>query len=474
MYIFPKLCMLYSKGEIKMKKSTIEFEKVREKLDKEKAFHMESLFKLIRQPSISAQNRGVLECANLLATMMKDAGIDTKTLDTEGYPVVYGEVLHPDNKLTVLFYGHYDVQPPEPLELWNSDPFEPTIHDGKIYGRGTGDNKGQLIAHVLAVKSLLDLYGKLPINVKFLFEGEEEKGSINLAPFVENNKELLAANIAYTADGPMEGKDQPSVTLGNRGLLYIELKAQGAIKDNHSGNKGNIAPNPAMDLINLIRTMVDPNGKVLIKDFYNDILTPTGEELDHIRSLPFDPEATANVIGMHKIGLSAEEYYKKLCLSPTFNIAGFGSGYTGEGTKTIIPSEAKVKIDMRLAADQDPDLIFQNIIEHVKHFNSPSTITIDYLGGVKPSRTPMHLDIVQKIIRAVEISHNKMPVVLPALGGTGPMYVFTDILKIPSLTVPYANVDEDNHAPNENMGIKEYLNGIQTTCAAILHLGEQI
>lgn len=450
------------------------FKEVAIKLVSEKAFHMESLFKLIRQPSISAQNLGVLECADLLQSMMVDAGIETQILETEGFPVVYGEVLHPDNDLTVLFYGHYDVQPPEPLELWHSEPFEPTIRDGKIFGRGTGDNKGQLIAHVLAVKGLLELYGKLPINVKFLFEGEEEKGSVNLEAFAEKHKDLLKADIAYTADGPMEGKDQPSVTLGNRGLLYIELNAKGALRDNHSGNKGNIAPNPAMDLINLIRSMVDEEGTVLIDGFYDNILTPTEEELDHIRSLPFNPDAIAEVIGIDEIKMSVEEYYKQLCLSPTFNIAGFGSGYTGEGTKTIIPSEAKVKIDMRLAADQDPNQIFNSILNHVKQFQSKSSISVDYLGGVKPSRTPMHLEIVQKVIQAVEISHGKSPVVLPALGGTGPMYIFTDILGIPSLTIPYANVDEDNHAPNENIGEKEYLDGIRTTCATILYLGDQI
>lgn len=450
------------------------FDKVIQSLETQKETHLETLFTLIRQKSISAQNIGVRECANLLEGMMKEAGIETQQLETKGDPVVYGEVLHPDNELTVLFYGHYDVQPPEPLELWKSEPFEPTIRDEKIYGRGTGDNKGQLLAHVLAVKTLLELYGKLPINVKFLFEGEEEKGSVNLAPFVENHKDLLKADIAYTADGPMQGDGQSSVTLGNRGLLYIELNAYGSVRDNHSGNKGNIAPNPAMELIKLIQTMVDSDGTVLIEDFYEDLLTPTDEELEHIRSLPFDPEKTAEVVGIDTLDMTGEEYYRKLCLSPTFNIAGFGSGYTGEGTKTIIPSDAKVKIDMRLAANQNPEKIFENIKKHIDQFQSDCRITLKNLGPVKPSRTPMNLSIVQKVIESVEYSHNKIPVVLPALGGTGPMYVFTDILEIPSVTVPYANVDEDNHSPNENMGVKEYYDGIRTSCAAILHLGNQL
>lgn len=454
--------------------SNYSFDKIKQSLEIQKEDHLETLFKLIRQKSISAQNIGVKECADLLESMMKDAGIDTQQFETAGDPVVYGEVLHPDNDLTVLFYGHYDVQPPEPLELWESEPFEPTIRNGKIYGRGTGDNKGQLIAHVLAVKTLLELYGQLPINVKFLFEGEEEKGSVNLAPFAEKHKELLKADIAYTADGPMEGDGQPSVTLGNRGLLYIELNAYGAIRDNHSGNKGNISPNPAMELMNLIHTMVDSDGTVQIEDFYEDLLKPTDEELEHIRSLPFDPEKTAQVVGIDHLDMTGEEYYRKLCLSPTFNIAGFVSGYTGEGTKTIIPSEAKVKIDMRLAANQNPEKIFNKIKEHVDQFQSPCRITLENLGPVKPSRTPMNLEIVQKIIESVEYSHDKTPVVLPALGGTGPMYVFTDILDIPSVTVPYANVDEDNHSPNENMGLKEYYDGIRTSCAAILNLGNQL
>lgn len=454
--------------------SDYSFDKVIQSLETQKETHLETLFTLIRQKSISAQNIGVRECANLLEGMMKEAGIETQQLETKGDPVVYGEVLHPDNELTVLFYGHYDVQPPEPLELWKSEPFEPTIRDEKIYGRGTGDNKGQLLAHVLAVKTLLELYGKLPINVKFLFEGEEEKGSVNLAPFVENHKDLLKADIAYTADGPMQGDGQSSVTLGNRGLLYIELNAYGSVRDNHSGNKGNIAPNPAMELIKLIQTMVDSDGTVLIEDFYEDLLTPTDEELEHIRSLPFDPEKTAEVVGIDTLDMTGEEYYRKLCLSPTFNIAGFGSGYTGEGTKTIIPSDAKVKIDMRLAANQNPEKIFENIKKHIDQFQSDCRITLKNLGPVKPSRTPMNLSIVQKVIESVEYSHNKIPVVLPALGGTGPMYVFTDILEIPSVTVPYANVDEDNHSPNENMGVKEYYDGIRTSCAAILHLGNQL
>lgn len=451
------------------------FEEMTNALEAEKEAHLETFFTLLRQKSISAQNTGVKECANLLEDMMKDAGIDAKQLETGGQPVVYGEVINPENDFTILFYGHYDVQPPEPFELWESDPFEPTIKDGKIYARGTGDNKGQLIAHVLAVKTLLKTHGSLPVNVKFLFEGEEEIGSVNLAPFVEKHKDLLKADLAYTADGPMKGPGEPLIKLGTRGLLYVELNAKGAVRDNHSGNKGNIAPNPAMDLINLIRTLVDEDGKVHIDGFYDDIVEPTAEELEHLRSLPFDPVETAEIVGVDSLEMSPEEYYSNLAFKPTFNIAGFGSGYTGEGSKTIIPSEAKVKIDMRLIANQDPDKIFDALKKHVDHFDAKSSITVEKLGPVKPSRTPMHLEVVQKVAKAIKATYNGTdPLLIPATGGTGPMYVFTDILGIPSLNVPYANVDEDNHAPNEKMGIKEFHDGIRTTCAAILTLGAKM
>jgi len=211
------------------------YQDIRPLLDKNEDNHLDTLFTLLRQKSISTLNLGVKECADLLLNIMTENGIEAQLMDTGGHPVVYGELLDPENTTTMLFYGHYDVQPPEPLDLWESDPFEPTIRNGRIYGRGTGDNKGQLIAHILAVGTLLKEHGSLPVNVKFLFEGEEEKGSVNLASFAENHKDLLKADLAYTADGPMEGDGQPSVTLGNRGLLYVEVKAQGAIRDNHSG-----------------------------------------------------------------------------------------------------------------------------------------------------------------------------------------------------------------------------------------------
>jgi acetylornithine deacetylase/succinyl-diaminopimelate desuccinylase-like protein len=446
------------------------FSEVKQRIEANKEAYLETFFELLRQPSISATNEGVDECAELLKGIMERSGIASSIIETEGSPVVYGEVIHPENEFTILFYGHYDVQPPEPLELWESPPFEPTIRNGKVYARGSGDNKGQFLAHILAVKTLLELDEKLPINVKFIIEGEEENTSKNFEPFVRDNIKLLEADLVYTSDGPMDSSGKPVVMLGNRGMLYVKLTAKGAAHDNHSGNKGGIAPNPAWELIHLLETMRTPDGKVLVDGFYDDVRTPTDAETELLRKLPFDADETAEVIGLDKLEMDGESYYKKISLEPTFNINGLYSGYTGEGQKTIIPSTATVKIDMRLAADQDPEKIYKKIAEHVQT-HAPN-VEIVKMGSVKPSRTPVESDVVQKVINSVNESHEKTPIVLPAIGATMPGYVFTDILKLPAILVPYANADEDNHAPNENMSIDCYYKGIQTSCKVILDLGE--
>ena len=249
-------------------------------IDSRKDEYLETLYELLRLESISAQNKGIEETSEKLKAIMEDAGITTRIIPAVGNPVVYGEIITDPNAFTLLIYGHYDVQPPDPVEEWLSPPFEPTIRDGKIYCRGVGDNKGQLIAQVLAIKSYLDIKGKLPINVKFIFEGEEEVGSPNLAQFIAEHKDLLKADLVYTSDGPKHDSGAPLVLLGVRGLVYVELVAKGAKWDNHSGNKGNIAPNPAWKLVELLHTIRDSEGRVLIEGFYDNIRVPTKKEID--------------------------------------------------------------------------------------------------------------------------------------------------------------------------------------------------
>lgn len=444
--------------------------KVSKLVEERKDEYLEQLFTLLRQKSISAQNTGIEECADLLKGIMEDIGIKTRLLKTAGHPVVYGEIIHDPDAFTLLIYGHYDVQPPEPLNEWLSPPFEPTIRDGKIYCRGAGDNKGQLMAQVLAIKTYLDSFSELPINIKMVFEGEEESASANLASFVENHKDLLKADLVYTSDGPMHDSGAPYVLLGVRGMLYVELMAKGADWDNHSGNKGNIVPNPAWKLIDLLRTMRDENGRVLIEGFYDNVRKPTNTEKEVIKKLPFDREQVAEKIGYKNLKMDGNTYYHKLTMEPTFNIAGFTSGYGGEGSKTIIPSKATLKMDMRLVVDQDPDEIYEKFSAHVKKY-APD-VEVRRLGDMKPSRTPADQEIVKVVTEAVKESYGMDPVLQPSLGGSLPDYVWTGILKLPSVVVPYANFDEGNHSPNENMGVENFLNGIRCTCEVIHQLGE--
>jgi acetylornithine deacetylase/succinyl-diaminopimelate desuccinylase-like protein len=439
-------------------------------LEGRKEFYLQQLFTLLKQKSISTTNVGVRECAELLKAIMQECGIQSRLIETEGHPVVYGEWIKPENTFTVLIYGHYDVQPPDPIEEWQSPPFEPTIRDGRIYCRGVGDNKGQLIAQVLAIRTLMDSFGELPVNVKLVFEGEEENGSPHLAAFVAEHKELLACDLVYTSDGPMHGSGIPSVELGVRGMLCVELVARGAKWDHHSGNMGNIAPNPAWVLIDLLKTMRAEHGRVLIDGFYENIRQPTDYELELFRKLPFDREELIEQIGYADIEADAQTYYRRLSLEPTFNICGFHSGYGGEGSKTIIPAKASVKMDIRLVVDQDPADIYQKLCAHVEKY-APS-IEVIYQGEMKPSRTPAELDIVQVVLQGVAEAYAVEPLLVPGVGGSLPDYVWTQILGVPSVIVPYANSDEANHAPNENMVVELFYKGILCTCHVLHRLGE--
>ncbi len=428
--------------------------------------------KLVKQPSISAQGVGMRECAWLLVDIMQDAGIEAECLQTAGSPVVYGEALsgRPDD-FTILFYGHYDVQPPEPLDEWITPPFEPDIRDGRVYGRGAADNKGQLLAHVFAVRSYLDVLGDVPVNIKFLFEGEEESGSPNLRPFVEANRELLSADLVYTADGPMHDDGTPVICFGIRGMLNAEIRVRTAAHDNHSGNKGGLIPNAAQELARILSRMWDDDGEIIVEGFWDDVREPTDVEMALIEDLPYDPAGMSEVFGVSDIGLSREEFYLNLMFRPTLTINGLRSGYTGEGTKTVIPCTAAAKLDMRLVPDQDPERVFQSIRNHVHscgaNVEEAEAICVK---GVPPSRTRTDTPAAQAVISGVASEHETDPIVMPSLGATLPDYIWTDLLDTPSVMVPYANADETNHAPNENMDIAHFGAGIRTSAMVLQEL----
>ncbi|SFU48133.1 M20/M25/M40 family metallo-hydrolase [Alicyclobacillus macrosporangiidus] len=431
--------------------------------------YLEQLFTLLRQPSISTQNVGMEACAEWIVRFMQSCGLDARLMPSDGYPMIYGERIRDPDAFTVLIYGHYDVQPPDPLDAWVSPPFEPTVRDGRIYARGAGDNKGQLMAQLLAIKTYLDAFGELPVNVKVLLEGEEETGSPHLDGFVSRHRDLLRTDLVYTSDGPMHDSGAPIVLLGVRGMLYVELTARGAAWDNHSGNKGNIVPNPAWTLVHLLGTMKGADGHILIEGFYDDVRRPTEAEVELLKALPYDRDRVARQIGYPTLDLDGPTYYRKLSLEPTLNICGFHSGYGGEGSKTIIPATATVKMDMRLVADQDPDDIYRKFCDHVRR-HAPD-VEVRHLGAMRPSRTPADLDVVRVVTEAVRTAYGMEPVLQPSLGGSLPDAVWTKTLGVPSIIVPYANFDEANHSPNENIGIDNFLGGIRCTCHVLHALG---
>ncbi len=422
---------------------------------------LETLLRLVAQPSISTRNEGIRECAVMLQDVMETAGISTRLLPTEGQPAIYGEVDGPPGAPTVLFYGHYDVQPPEPTELWRTPPFEPTVRDGRVYGRGVADNKGQHLCHILAVRAWREVADELPVAVKFLIEGEEETGSPHLADLVREQRHLLEADLVYTSDGGMHPSGRPAVYFGVRGLLYVEVEIRGANSDAHSGNKGNVLPQPAWELVELLHSLRGPDRRAVFPGFYDSVRPPTPKQETALREIPFDRDSFLAEHGLDESPISdSVDYYSRLTFEPTFNIAGLVSGYTGEGMKTIIPSRAVAKIDFRLVPDQDPEAVFEAFARAVAERNPRAEVR--RLGATAPSFTDPSLSVSETVIGAVRDSRGTEPVV-SSLGGTLPDYVFTQILGVPSMIVPYANHDEQNHAPNENLRLDCFFAGIRTT-----------
>ena len=434
---------------------------------------IDELFVLLRQPSISARWEGVVECSQLLTGIMEKIGIKPRILPMGGKhspPLIYGEILNPEARRTLLIYGHFDVQPPEPLDAWDSPPFQPTIRNGRIYGRGSADNKGQFFAHFKAIESVLKVNGKLPMNVKFLLDPEEEVGSPSLNGFCRENKSLFAADMALNSDGPMDTSGRPRLSFGNRGVLYVEVKARGANQDLHSGNFGGPVPNPAWRVVEFLSSLRKPDGTVAIEGFYENIVPPTPKEREMMAQMPFDEKKFMEKYGLKKFAPPDDlSYMEKLMFRPTLNIAGFTSGYGGPGSKTVLPSLATLKMDMRMVVNQDPEDIFQKFTKHIKKYGFED-LDVTMVHYYYPSRTSVDHPMAPKFVEAIRQGFQKEPVLIPAGGGSFPGAAIRNILNIPILSVPYGNADENNHAPNENLAIDCFKNGIRTTAALFYQL----
>lgn len=437
-------------------------EKINHRIDERRTEYLKQLFAFLRQPSISTQGVGIGECAEMLKRMLEELGAAAQIFPTAGHPIVYGE-LKGEADRTLLLYGHYDVQPPEPLDQWESDPFEPVLKDGRIYARGSADNKGQLFAHLAAVEALKAVEGKLPLNIKFLFEGEEEMGSPHLAPFIESHTELLAADAQLTADAGMHDSGRPMIIVGMKGLLYLELAAQGPSRDRHSA-EADYAPNPAWDLIWALASLKGPDHRVKVAGFMDAVVPPSEEEMEIVSRLPVDREKLLRDRGLtHFIPTVGENFYAAR-MQPTFNISGLVSGYTGEGSKTVLPSVARAKLDIRLAADQKP----RDICEKVKRYltdNGFDNISVRMLGALEPSRSDLNHPFVRLVAETARQTLGQEPLLFPRIIGSGPDYLFTDRLGLASVILPYANPDCAQHAPNENLLVENFIAGIKTSAA---------
>jgi acetylornithine deacetylase/succinyl-diaminopimelate desuccinylase-like protein len=439
-------------------------------IDAQRDSFLRRVMDYVHHPSISAQNIGISEVARLLVGMLKEIGLEAETIPTAGHPIVLGRWDKKPGAPTVLLYGHYDVQPPDPLDAWLSPPFEPTVRDGRIYARGIGDNKGQHFAQLLAIESHLKVHGDLPCNVIFLLEGEEEIGSPHIADFVATHRDRLKADFVVTADGPIHESGTPTMTYGVRGMACFELRVRHASRDVHSGNFGGVVPNPIWTLVHLLATMKSEAGEITIEGLHDAIVPPTELERAAAARLPLDLEEAKAGLELTRLDMPpGRAYYDRLMFHPTLTINGFHGGYGGSGVKTVLPSEAFVKCDIRLVEAMTPDDVFAKVEAHVKKY-APEVKFIP-LGGMLPSRVPMASPYGAIIRNAVELAQGVTPLEYPSMGGSLPDYVFTKVLGIPAFVVPYANADEANHAPNENMKIDCFFNGIRTGAALLECVG---
>ena len=428
---------------------------------------------LVRQPSVAATGEGLEECAELLVDIMKENGIQARVLPVKGGPpAVYGEIRAKSSGApTILFYNHYDVQPPDPLDEWKYPPFDPHIVDGKIYGRGTSDNKGNIISRIHAVWAFLSAIGEVPVNVKFFVEGEEEIGSPHLAPFVEEHKELLKADCGIWEFGGVDHEGRPNIWLGLKGILYVELRVRETAVDTHS-SMAPIVPNAAWRLVWALNSLKSEDGRVLVEGFYDDVVKPTRMELELIERIPYPEEEVKKDLGLESFlkDLTGAELVKTLLLEPTCTICGLNSGYTGEGSKTVLPSTAMAKIDFRLVPNQRPKDILKKLREHLdkRGFND---VEIVVHGFLEPAKTPVEEDFVQLVIRAAEEVYQKEAVVYPTSAGSGPLYLFRNVLGIPMVSVGVGYPLSRAHAPNEHIRIKDYLLGTKLIARIISDLG---
>ena len=439
-------------------------------LEANRAAFVERLAAWVRVPSVSATGQGMPEAAGHARDLVAAAGLEATVEETGGWPLVLGHRPGPAGTPTVLVYGHYDVQPPDPLDAWTSPPFEPEVRDGRLYGRGGADNKGQHLAQLLAVESLLATRGELPCTVKVLLDGEEEIGSPHLAGFAAANPERLAADLAVWSDGPVDPGGGWRLVFGVRGIASFELRAKGANRSLHSGNWGGVVPNPLWTLVHLLATMRDPEGRITVEGFADEVEPLGATEREALARLPIDVGAVKADLGLAELDAPADRgFAERLAAWPTLTINGLHGGYGGPGTQTVLPSEAVAKCDVRLVHAQRAGDVYAKLEAHVRR-HAPG-VELVRQGSMEPSRTPMDSPFTGPIRAGMAAAQGADPLLVPVLGGSLPLHVFTGVLGLPTFGIPLGNPDQANHAPDENLDLERFATGIRTAAAVLTKLG---
>src|SRR6056297_436503 len=429
----------------------------------------EQLFHFLRIPSVSTDSKhkgDVKKAAQFLIDQLNEIGLDKVTLhETDGHPIITAEKCPHEDQPTVLIYGHYDVQPSDPDELWKTPPFEPTVKEGRVYARGASDDKGQSFTHVKAIEAYMKTGTDLPVNVKFILEGEEEIGSPNLIPFIQSNKELLECDMVLISDTAMFGEDQPSITYGLRGLAYMEVHVTGPNRDLHSGVFGGAVENPANALAEIIAKLKDEDGVIQIPGFYDDVEPMTDEMREAYNKLPFDEEGYKKDLNLKAVhGEKGYSTLERASARPSLDVNGLWSGYQGEGAKTVLPAKAGAKISMRLVPDQNPKEIAKLFTDYVKSL-APNTLTVEveeHHGG-----HPVVIDLdfygLKAAAKAFEEVYNK-DVLFAREGGSIPIVAdFKKVLEVNSILMGFGQTKDALHSPNESFSLKDFHRGIQTS-----------
>jgi acetylornithine deacetylase/succinyl-diaminopimelate desuccinylase-like protein len=428
--------------------------------------YVDELKQYLAIPSISALPQhaaDVRRAAEWTGEALRQAGLqNVRLIETPGHPVVFGDWLNAPGKPTILFYGHYDVQPVDPLNLWTSPPFDATIRDGEIYARGAADDKGQVFMHIKAVEAYLKQSGSLPLNIKFFIEGEEEVGSMHLDDFVRSHKQDLAADVVVISDSPMFDRGIPSICYGLRGLTYVQVDLRGTKSDLHSGSFGGAVANPAFVLAQILAQMKDRGGRIKIPGFYDDVRELSEAERAEWKKLPFNETKYKKELGAPRLfGETGYSTLERVWARPTFEVNGLLSGFTGEGAKTVLPATAMAKVSMRLVPDQDPNKIAALFEAYLRKV-APKTVEVSVtrMSGGKPWMTEFDNKYVRAAGRAIEQGFGKAPVFNREGGSIPVVSTFQEELGVPSVLFGVGLPDENAHAPDEKLDLGNFHNGI--------------